>query len=130
MKAAGSAAYVVIPKEADLQFIQNNTTGSSVLYETLISVCNKELSKLILGQTMTTEAGGSMAQAKVHAEVEKEIHHADKLFVKNILNDKHFSFYPNPANDKLIFDLNNLSSATVKLYDDKGELISKMGNNC
>lgn len=88
LKAAGSAAYVVIPKEADLQFIQNNTTGSSVLYETLISVCNKELSKLILGQTMTTEAGGSMAQAKVHAEVEKEFHHADKLFVKNILNDK------------------------------------------
>ncbi len=88
LKQAGSAAYVVIPKEADLQFIQNNTVGSTILYDMLINTCNRELSKLILGQTMTTEAGGSMAQAKVHAEVEKQIHLADKLFVKNVLNDK------------------------------------------
>jgi phage gp29-like protein len=88
LKEAGSAAYVVIPKEADFEFIQNATNGSSTLYETLINVCNKELSKLILGQTLTTEAGGSMAQAKVHQEVELEIHFADKLFVKNVLNDK------------------------------------------
>ena len=88
LKAAGSAAYIVIPKEADLNFIQNNTSGSSILYDMLIDTCNKELSKLILGQTMTTEAGGALAQAKVHQEVEKEIHYADKLFVKNILNDR------------------------------------------
>ena len=84
MKEAGSAAYIVIPKEADFEFIQNATNGSSTLYETLINVCNKELSKLILGQTLSTEAGGSMAQAKVHQEVELEIHFADKLFVKNV----------------------------------------------
>lgn len=88
LKTAGSAAYIVIPKEADLTFIQNNTTGSSILYDMLIDTCNKELSKLILGQTMTTEAGGALAQAKVHQEVEMEIHFADKLFVKNILNDR------------------------------------------
>ena len=88
LKEAGSAAYIVIPKEADLNFIQNNTTGSSILYDMLIDSCNKELSKLILGQTMTTEAGGALAQAKVHQEVEMEIHFADKLFVKNILNDR------------------------------------------
>lgn len=88
LKAAGSAAYIVIPKEADLNFIQNNTTGSSILYDMLIDSCNKELSKLVLGQTMTTEASGAYAQAKVHQEVEREIHFADKLFVRNILNDK------------------------------------------
>lgn len=88
LKAAGSAAYIVIPKEANLEFIQNNTQGSSELYETLINGCNRELSKLILGQTMTTETGGSFAQAKVHQQVEVEIHNADKLFVRNILNDK------------------------------------------
>lgn len=88
LKAAGSAAYIVIPKEAELDFIQNNTTGSSILYDMLIDSCNKELSKLVLGQTMTTEASGAYAQAKVHQEVELEIHYGDKLFVKNILNDK------------------------------------------
>ena len=88
LKAAGSAAYIVIPKEADLTFIQNNTQGSAILYDMLVDSCNKELSKLILGQTMTTEASGAYAQAKIHLEVEMEIHYADKLFVKNILNEK------------------------------------------
>ena len=88
LKAAGSAAYIVIPKEADLTFIQNNTQGSAILYDMLVDSCNKELSKLILGQTMTTEASGAYAQAKIHLEVEMEIHYSDKLFVKNILNEK------------------------------------------
>lgn len=88
LRDAGSAAYVVIPKEAELEFIQNNAQASSNLYETLINLCNRELSKLILGQTMTTDAGGSLAQAKVHQEAEHDLLMADKLFVKNILNDK------------------------------------------
>ena len=107
LKAAGSAAYIVIPREADLNFIQNNTTGSSILYDMLIDSCNKELSKLILGQTMTTEAGGALAQVKVHQEVEMEIHFADKLFVKNILNDRLIPlmriYGSDTANGKLFF---------------------------
>lgn len=88
LKEAGSAAYVVIPEEANIEFIQNHSQASNAVYEGLINMCNKELSKLILGQTMTTEAGGSLAQAKVHQDAEREIFIADKLFVKNILNDK------------------------------------------
>jgi phage gp29-like protein len=88
LKAAGSAAYIVIPKEAELNFIQNNTQGSAILYDMLVDSCNKELSKLILGQTMTTEETGAYAQAKIHLEVEMEIHFSDKLFVRNVLNEK------------------------------------------
>jgi hypothetical protein len=88
LKEAGSAAYMVIPKEAEINFVQGSHTGTAVHYEVLVNSCNKELSKLILGQTMTTEESGAYAQAKIHLEVEKEIHYADKLFVKNILNEK------------------------------------------
>ena len=88
LKDAGSAAYIVIPKEANFEFIQNNAQASNTLYEALINVCNKEISKLILGQTLTTEAGGALAQAKIHQEVEHEILVSDKLFVRNVLNDK------------------------------------------
>lgn len=88
LKEAGSAAYMVIPKEAEINFIQGSQTGQSVHYDVLVNSCNKELSKLILGQTMTTEESGAYAQAKIHLEVEREIHFADKLFVKNILNEK------------------------------------------
>ena len=37
---------------------------------------------------MTTESGGALAQAKVHQEAERDLLMADKLFVKNVLNDK------------------------------------------
>lgn len=107
LKAAGSAAYIVIPKEADLNFIQNNTQGSAILYDMLVDSCNKEMSKLILGQTMTTEASGAYAQAKVHQEVEQEIHFADKLFVRNVLNDKLIPLLQihgfNVSNGKFVF---------------------------
>jgi phage gp29-like protein len=88
LREAGSAAFVVIPKEADFEFVQNNAQASNTLYESLISLCNKEMSKLILGQTMTTEAGGALAQAKVHQEAERDLLMADKLFVRNVLNDR------------------------------------------
>ncbi len=38
--------------------------------------------------------------------------------------NKYFSVNPNPANDKLIFDLRDAVSATINLFDVKGELIS------
>ncbi len=88
MEAAGNAAYVILPKDAQIDFIQNNTQGSAILYDMLVDSLNKELSKIIVGQTMTSEAGGSLAQAKVHLEVEHDINTADKLFVAHILNDK------------------------------------------
>ena len=55
----------------------------------MIAFCNAEISKAILGQTLTTQTDGktgTYAQAKVHQEVRKEILDADKKMVTAVMN--------------------------------------------
>ncbi len=90
LQESGSAAWAVIPKESDIEFISNNTNANGAVYKDLIQSCNNELSKLILGNTLTTEHqdNGARALGQVHLDAENQIHQADKKFVLNILNSK------------------------------------------
>lgn len=85
----GGGGQIVRPAGTQLQFIQggtNNPTGQ--LYTSFIDACNAEISKLILGQTETTESSASSgyAQASVHADTESDINVSDRNFVIRILN--------------------------------------------
>ncbi|MCG9911857.1 MAG: DUF935 domain-containing protein [Flavobacteriales bacterium] len=85
---SGSAGYAVLPKDSNIEWLTNTSnSGSKDTYQAMIDICNKEISKLILGNTMTTEDGASRSQAEVHAESEDSIKEADKLWVQSILND-------------------------------------------
>ena len=69
MRNMGSLGWAVSDKDDDLNFINFTNAGESDVYENLISLCNSEISKLIIGQTMTSENGSSRSQAQVHKEV-------------------------------------------------------------
>lgn len=84
----GGAGWVVKPQGSNIEFIQNQTNSDGKLYDILVTACNKELSKVILGQTMTTEDGASRSQAQVHQDVENGIFVADVARVRRILNSK------------------------------------------
>ena len=47
---------------------------------------DKQISKLVLGQTMTTDDGSSRAQGEVHEEVRQDIAAADALAIADTLN--------------------------------------------
>lgn len=85
---AGSAAYAAVPKNTDLEYIANNSTGDGALYDNLRKACNEEILIGILGQTMTTVQGdkGARSLGEVHQEVEGGIHADDRIFVETILN--------------------------------------------
>jgi SPP1 gp7 family putative phage head morphogenesis protein len=89
LEEMGGGGQLVRPAGTELNFIQggtNNPTGD--LYKNLIECCNAELSKLILGQTETTESspGSGYAQAAQHGETEDDINRSDRNFVRRILN--------------------------------------------
>lgn len=85
----GNLAYAAIPIGSEFEFIESNKSGSgNTIYEQFANYCNKEISKAIVGQTMTTEDGGSLSQAKVHMEVQKDLNLADRSFVEKILNER------------------------------------------
>ena len=83
---AGSAPYLVIPKESEVE--QSTLTGSAngALYNDFRSACNEEILITILGQTMTTQDGSSLAQGKVHLAVQEKKHRADRRYVQRMLN--------------------------------------------
>ena len=86
---AGSAPYVVIPKEADVE-TKDGGTGSGASYNEFRQANNEEMLITILGQTMTTMQGekGARSLGEVHKEVEEGKNKSDLRYVQRVLNQK------------------------------------------
>jgi phage gp29-like protein len=85
----GSLATFIHGKDTELQLREaGNKSGSSDVYERLIERCNSEISKLILGNTLTTESSenGTQALGTVHKKVEDRVALSDRLYILDILN--------------------------------------------
>ena len=91
MEEWGSAGYLIKPKGAELTLHDTGgSTSSADVYDLLISKCDAAISKIVLGNTLTTEQGeiGSQALGEVHKEAESEKNESDKLFILSVLNTR------------------------------------------
>ena len=83
IRSLGSDAAGIISKSTEIEFIETSTSGSSLnIYESLARFCDAQMSKAILGGTLTSEAGGekgrgSYALGQVHAKVRQDLMEAD-----------------------------------------------------
>lgn len=66
---------VVIPEGTTLELIE--ATRGTVDQAQFNRAMNAEISKIVLGQTMTTDDGASLSQSEVHMEVREELTDAD-----------------------------------------------------
>ena len=74
----GSDAAAVLPQGMALEIVESGSkTASAELYARLIDYLDQQVSKAVLGQTMTTDSGSSRAQAQVHDEVRADLLRAD-----------------------------------------------------
>ena len=83
----GSDAAGIVPEGAEIEFKEAAKISSLNVYESLANFCNKEMSKAILGQTLTTDIGdtGSKAAATVHDGVRHDLVKSDcKALAKTI----------------------------------------------
>ncbi len=73
----GTDAAAIMPESMEIEFAEtHNGTASPEMYEKLCTYLDNALSKLVLGQTLTTElpkGGGSRAAAQVHESVKRDI---------------------------------------------------------
>lgn len=83
---AGSAPWMVVPKETDVEQTTEGGGGSSTSYGDFRKACNEEMLITILGQTMTTLDGSSRSQSETHKEVEESKHRTDMRYVQKVLN--------------------------------------------
>lgn len=85
----GSAGVFVHPEGTSVEFVESTQKGgSNEVYTGLINIANAEISKLILGNTLTTDVGqsGTQALGTIHREVEEQIMMADRRFITEVLN--------------------------------------------
>lgn len=83
----GAAAAVVMSDNCKLEFAETKTsqTGDGV-HKTFADWCNNEISKIILGNTMTTDAQGGNYKGEVHENSQDDIFEADRRFALRTLN--------------------------------------------
>jgi phage gp29-like protein len=87
LRDMGHASYGVFDKDDMFEFV-SPTGGSNAesVFDVMIQYLNKELSKLFVGQTMTTEDGSSRSQSETHADMFSMIMQGYKQFITDVVN--------------------------------------------
>ena len=85
----GTDAAAIIPESMQVEFITAaNSTGGESLFENLANWLDKQISKAVLGQTMTADDGSSNAQSQVHNEVRIDLLKADAKQLSATINQQ------------------------------------------
>lgn len=108
----GSDAAAVIPDSMRIDFTQAaNVAGAGDFFKGLAEWWDKQVSKAVVGQTMSTDDGSSQAQATIHNEVRIDLLQADAKAESNTLN-RYFvrpwcdlNFAPGRPYPRLIIDV-------------------------
>lgn len=80
-------AVAVVPSDAKIQIVETKSTGEPVP-ERLVNLCNREMSKALAAQALTTEVVdvGSRASAEAGRDRENDVASADRKLVINFYN--------------------------------------------
>lgn len=81
-----SDAAGIVPQGMDIEFIETSARGGDAVFGHFAKYLDEQVSKIVLGQTMTTDSGSSRAQAEVHNEVRMDIKAADARQLEATLN--------------------------------------------
>ena len=84
----GAASWGLFPEGTDIEIKESSGGDAYNVYDKRIDRCNSEISKGILGQTMTIDNGSSLSQSETHLEVFENICRADATMIKYLVNDR------------------------------------------
>lgn len=87
LEAMGTAAYGIFDRADEIEIKESSRSDAFRVYAEKISAINKEISKGILGQTMTMDDGSSQSQALIHSQVLEDIIEADVKLIQDWIND-------------------------------------------
>ncbi|WP_429813575.1 DUF935 domain-containing protein [Ensifer sp. B1-9] len=87
VSSIGTDFAAIVPASMTVEFIQSEVSGSHELYEKRADWLDRQVSKLVLGQTSTTDAQkGSYAVGQVHDGVRQDIEASDARQLAAALN--------------------------------------------
>ena len=84
----GTSSWGLFKTDDLIELVESSNSDAYNVFDKMIDRCNSEISKLILGQTMTTDDGASRSQAEVHERVLDNVGFSDKQFLYNVNNNQ------------------------------------------
>lgn len=144
VRSIASDAAAVIPTGMEMEFAKVEGQHGTAVFGGLIEYVDKQVSKAIVGQTMTSDEGGSLAQARVHNEVRLDILRADGRQIGNTVSRDliacfvAFNFGPQATYPRIAFpvaepeDVTALADGLAKLVPlglrvGQAEILGKFG---
>jgi hypothetical protein len=89
LEAMGTASYGIFDKQTDIEVKENPARGDAAkIYMDKINLINKEISKGIVGQTMTMDDGSSQSQAEVHLKIYQDYTDSDIMDIQDWVSDE------------------------------------------
>lgn len=85
---------LVVTRETQIELVQASTSQSADAHEKFFAICNREMSKLIVGQTMSAEAqssGMNSGNADVHNDVRDDVRQFDGKMLAETLRHQLFA---------------------------------------
>ncbi len=89
MEQAGSAPWLVVPKETEVETSDSSSGGNGgISFNDFRKACNEEMLIAMQGQTLTTIAGdkGARSLGEVHQNISKQKQLSDMRYVQRVLN--------------------------------------------
>lgn len=88
LRNAGNNQYMLSSMDTEIQFVESSKGDAFNVYDKRVDRCNSELSKLIIGQTMTIEDGSSLSQSETHLEVFQNLVESDCDMLRDVINNQ------------------------------------------
>ena len=86
MEDMGTAGWGLFQQGTEIEVVETSRGDAFNVYDKRIDRANSELSKLIIGQTMTLEDGSSLSQSQTHMAVLQQLVEADADRLKDLVN--------------------------------------------
>lgn len=134
IRGIAQATGVVVEEGTLIDLLEAQRSGSTTSYKDLSDFLNAEMSKRVVGQTLTTEPGasGSYALGKVHGNVRQDILEADAIEGSQDLQrvvrwivDYNFGERPASKYPKVVFDAS--PPEDLKQLAETDDVLSSMG---
>lgn len=88
MEEMGRSSFGVFPMGTEIEIKENSKSDAFNVFYQKLNALDRELSKLFVHQTMTTDNGSSQSQAEVHQETYEELIKSDEKKLLSFLNDQ------------------------------------------
>lgn len=88
MQNMGTEFWALFPEGTEIEVVESTKGDAFNVYDKRVDRANSELSKLIIGQTMTIEDGSSLSQSQTHLEVFQNLVVSDAAMLGDIINNQ------------------------------------------